>query len=159
MQLLDLLTYLPGDVLTKVDRASMACSIEARVPLLDHRVVEHTWSLPADLKIRSGETKWILRRVLERYLPRTLFDRPKMGFAAPIDRWLRGPLLDWAADLLDPRSLGDEGLFNVDLVRSRWHEHQTGKRNRQYSLWVVLMAQAWRRRWLAPPPPEAAPDR
>lgn len=159
MQLMDILTYLPGDILTKVDRASMAWSIEVRVPLLDHRVVEHAWTLPTDLKIRSGETKWILRRVLERYLPRTLFDRPKMGFAAPIDRWLRGPLFDWAADLLDPRSLGDEDLFNVDLVRSRWHEHQAGRRNWQYSLWIVLMAQAWRRRWLAPPPREAAPAR
>ena len=152
MQLMDLLTYLPGDILAKVDRASMAFSLEARVPLLDHRVVEHAWSLPPDFKLRAGETKWILRRVLERHVPRSLFERPKMGFAVPIDRWLRGPLRDWAADLLDPGSLGDEDLFNVALVRRRWDEHQSGARNWQYPLWSVLMAQAWRRRWLGPPP-------
>ena len=157
MQLLDLLTYLPGDILAKVDRASMAWSLEARVPLLDHRVVEHAWSLPDDFKIRSGETKWILRRVLERYLPRSLFERPKMGFAVPLDRWLRGPLRDWAADLLEPDALRDGGLFNVELIRQRWDEHQGGARNWQYPLWTVLMAQAWRRRWLASPRPGDAP--
>ena len=149
MQLLDLCTYLPGDILTKVDRASMAHSLEARVPLLDHRVVEHAWCLPVDRKIRAGETKWILRRVLERYVPRTLFERPKMGFAVPIDRWLRGSLRDWAAELLDPGALAEDELFNVELVRRRWEEHQAGGRNWQYSLWIVLMGQAWRRRWLA----------
>ena len=156
MQLLDLRTYLPSDILTKLDRASMAHSLEARVPLLDHRVVEHVWRLPADRKIRAGETKWILRRVLERYVPRRLFERPKMGFAIPIDRWLRGPLRDWAADLLDPRSLAEDDLFNTGLVRRRWEEHQAGTRNWQDSLWIVLMAQAWRGRWMAASPPGRA---
>ena len=144
MQLLDLRTYLPSDILTKLDRASMAHSLE------------HAWRLPADRRIRAGETKWILRRVLERYVPRTLFERPKMGFAVPIDRWLRGPLRDWAADLLHPRSLAEDELFNVELVRRRWEEHQAGTRNWQYSLWIVLMGQAWRRRWMAGSSREAA---
>ena len=107
----------------------------------------------------SSAAKWILRRVLERCVPRTLFERPKMGFAVPIDRWLRGPLRDWAADLLDPRALAEDELFSVGLVRRRWEEHQEGTRNWQDSLWIVLMGQAWRPRWMAASPPGHAVHR
>lgn len=152
MQLLDMLTYLPGDILNKVDRASMAYSLEVRVPLLDHRVVEHSWSLPVSLKIHRGRSKWLLRRVLDRYVPRTLTERPKMGFDVPMDGWLRGPLREWSEELLGREALAEDDLFDVDLVRSRWREHLSGVRNWQHSLWIVLMAQMWRRRWLGPQP-------
>jgi asparagine synthase (glutamine-hydrolysing) len=146
MQLFDTATYLPDDILQKVDRASMVVSLEVRPPLLDHRVVEFAWRLPKHLRLRNGETKWLLRRVLDRYVPRKLVDRPKMGFGIPLADWLRGPLRDWAEDLLDPQTLGGSFL-DVRAVRQLWSDHVDGGRNWAYALWTILMFEAWRRRW------------
>jgi asparagine synthase (glutamine-hydrolysing) len=147
-QIIDTLTYLPGDILTKVDRASMANSLEVRAPLLDHRVMELAWALPPSMKVRSGVQKWALRAVVEKYLPAGIFDRPKMGFGVPIERWLRGPLREWAEDLLNPHDLRADGIFNVEAVRSYWERHLSGE-TWHYRLWCVLMFQAWKRRWMS----------
>jgi len=143
MMAYDLVTYLPTDILTKVDRAAMAASLETRVPFLDTSVIEFSASLPLEYKIRDGVTKWVLREVLYKYVPKDLIERPKMGFGVPLGEWLRGPLRDWAESLLDAKQLRDEGFFNVSLLRQKWHEHLSGKYNWQHQLWNVLMFQAW----------------
>jgi asparagine synthase (glutamine-hydrolysing) len=146
MMLLDTLMYLPDDILVKVDRASMAVALEVRAPLLDHRVLEFAWRLPLGLKLQGGRGKIVLRKVLSRYLPEELFDRPKTGFAVPIYQWLRGPLRDWAEDLLDARRLDREGYLRALPIRKVWHSLLSGRSEWEYGgdlLWSVLMFEAW----------------
>jgi asparagine synthase (glutamine-hydrolysing) len=141
----DSVTYLPGDILVKVDRASMAASLETRCPLLDHRLLEFAWRLPISAKIRHGSGKWILRRILRRYLPEELFGRPKHGFNVPLGSWLRGPLRDWAEDLLAEPRLAADGFASRKHVAACWQGHLSGRRNGGHELWAILMAEAWLR--------------
>jgi len=147
MMFLDQMTYMTDDILCKVDRASMSTGLEARVPFLDNQLTEFAWALPMDFKIRAGVGKWPLRQVLKRYVPEELFERPKMGFGIPVGDWLRGPLRDWAEDLLSEASLKDGGWLNVAAVRANWAEHLNGHRNLVHQLWSVLMFLAWKRKW------------
>lgn len=143
MMFRDLIGYLPDDVLTKVDRAAMAVSLETRVPMLDHRLVAFSWTLPDTLLSRSGKSKWPLRQMLAKYIPSEMIDRPKSGFAVPIGVWLRGRLRDWAEDLLSPARLARDGLLDAEVVRTLWADHLSGRKNVQYALWHVLMLNAW----------------
>ena len=145
MMAIDTLTYLPDNNLCKVDRASMFSSLETRVPLLDHKIVEFAWSLPLNLKLHNGITKWPLRQVLYKYIPKDLIERPKMGFSVPLSSWLRGPLRDWAEDLLNENKLKEEGYLNYKVINKKWQEHLSGKYNWQYEIWNILMFQSWLR--------------
>ena len=143
MMWLDMQTYLPDDILVKVDRAAMAASLETRVPFLDHRLIQFVATLPLDMKVRAGQTKWLLREILYKYVPQHLIERPKQGFAIPIGAWLRGALRDWATEMLSAPQLAAHGYLNIELVQKMWSEHVQGRRNWQYHLWSVLMFQAW----------------
>jgi asparagine synthase (glutamine-hydrolysing) len=148
LQFIDTVTNLPDDILTKVDRASMAVSLEVRVPMLDHRVVEFVWSLPRHMKIRDGQRKWILRQLLYQDVPRKLIERQKMGFGIPLDGWIRGTLRDWAEDLLSKRALQKTGLLDSALIRKKWSQHISGTQDFKKQLWSALMLQAWHQRWM-----------
>jgi asparagine synthase (glutamine-hydrolysing) len=143
MMLWDSLTYLPDDILTKVDRAAMGVSLETRIPFLDHRVAELAWRLPLDMKIKNGVGKWPLRQVLYKYVPKELIERPKAGFAIPVGQWIRGPLREWADNLLDETRIQHDGYFNPKLVRQLWEQHLSGRYDWTHRLWAILMFQAW----------------
>lgn len=143
MMMTDTETYLPNDILVKVDRAAMAVSLETRMPFLDPQVFEFAWSLPLRMKIRDGKGKWVLRELLDRYVEKDLIERPKAGFAVPLEKWLRGPLREWAGDLLDSVKIEEAGFLDSERIQTLWDDHLTSRRNRHYQLWNILMFQAW----------------
>lgn len=147
MMLADQRSYLPDDLLAKVDRVSMAVSLEARAPILDHRVAEFAWTLPDSMRIRGDQTKWILRQVLYRKVPQALVDRPKMGFSVPISAWLRGPLRSWGNDLLGSAGLGAVDLLDAGRCREAWSRLQAGEEHRSLALWSLLVFLDWHGRW------------
>jgi asparagine synthase (glutamine-hydrolysing) len=153
MMLTDSLMYLPDDILVKLDRAAMGVSLETRVPMLDPKLVAFAWSLPKQMKIRKKTGKFILREVLAQYVPRAMFERPKMGFGVPLADWLRGPLRDWAEPLLSEDRLRADGMFKPEPIGTKWQQHISGERNWQYDLWLVLMFQCWMDHWRDPPSP------
>ena len=148
MMYMDLVNYLPEDILTKLDRASMAVSLEGRVPFLDHRLVEFAWRLPLDFKIHDGQGKRLLRSILARYVPPHLFERPKMGFNLPLRQWLRGPLRPWAEELLDETKLRQQCIFDPVFLRQEWKDYLNGREQSASPLWGVLMFQAWHHEWM-----------
>ena len=152
MMAMDSRTYLPDDILVKVDRAAMANSLETRVPLIDHRLVELAWRMPMKMKIRHGQGKWLLRQVLHRHVPRSLIERPKMGFGIPLDAWLRGPLREWADALLDKSLLEHQGFLHPTPIRELWDQHQSGRSSHPHHLWTILMFQSWLQRYGSPAP-------
>ena len=139
--------YLPEDILVKVDRASMSVSLEVRVPLLDHRLVEFAWTMPKKMRLRNSTTKWLIREVCYRYIPKEIVDRPKMGFSIPLNAWLSGPLYEWADSLIREDRLTQQGIFNPTAVRKVWDDFLDGKGNYQHGIWGILQAQAWLERW------------
>ncbi len=143
MMALDFITYLPDDILVKVDRAAMGVSLETRVPFLDHNVIEFAWSLPLNIKIRNGQTKWPLKNILYQYVPKVLIERPKMGFGIPLDDWLKGPLREWVETLLSKERLIREGYFKAETIENIWRDHLSGKKNSAYLIWNIVMFQAW----------------